>query len=70
MSKELSDKLSHDLWVHDITQVVNRNFYPMECETHSLLMMLIGINRVIQQTQDLEYKAFCEIQYNELKYKL
>ena len=69
MSKELSDKLSHDLWVNDVVQIGNINFYP-NCETHKLLMMLVGINKVIQQTEDLEYKAFCEIQYNELKYKL
>jgi hypothetical protein len=69
MSKELSDKLSHDLWVNDVAQVINREFYP-DCETHKLLMMLVGINRVIQQTDNLEYKYFCEIQYNELKYKL
>jgi hypothetical protein len=69
MSKELSDKLSHDLWVNDVVQIGNRNFYS-NCETHKLLMMLVGINKVIQQTEDLEYKAFCEIQYNELKYKL
>jgi hypothetical protein len=69
MSKEYSDKLSHDLWVNDVVQIDNRYFYP-RCERHKLLMMLVGINRVIQQTIDLEYKAFCEIQYNELKYKL
>ena len=69
MSKKYSDKLSHDLWLNDVVQIDNRNFYP-NCETHKLLMMLVGINRVIQETNDLEYKAFCEIQYNELKYKL
>lgn len=70
MSKELSDRLSHDLWLNDVVQIGNINFYPSDCETHKLLMMLVGINKVIQKTEDLEYKWFCEIQYNELKHKL
>jgi hypothetical protein len=69
MSKELSEKLSHDLWLNDFAQLSTQDFYP-DCETHKLLMMLVGINKVIQETNDLEYKAFCEIQYNELKHKL
>lgn len=66
-----SERLENEIWKSKLAILTpNDKFYGIKDDIMNRLVVLIAINKEIKTTEDLEYKAYCEIQYNELKQSL
>ena len=67
-TKANEDKLSHEIWLNKMCILPPYSrFYDQNDDVMNRLVVLIAINKAIKTTDDLEYKAFCQIQFDELK---